>query len=58
MLLDKIRNGTNLINVTRPVDGFGDVRLLATKQINSDETSNDLVTVLRASLKLPSGNAA
>ncbi len=51
-----IRNRVDLINVTHPVDGPGDVRLLAAKQINTDETSEGNATALRASLKIPTGD--
>lgn len=51
-----IRDGIDLIDVTHPVDGPGDVRLLTAKQIGADETSDGLVTALRASLKLPTGD--
>ncbi len=48
------RHGVNLINVTHPVNGPGDPRLLGAIQIGSHETSG-VATALRASLKLPTG---
>jgi hypothetical protein len=48
------RNGVDLINVTHPVNGPGDLRLLGAKQIETSETSG-YATALRASLKLPTG---
>ena len=48
------RHGVNLINVTHPVNGPGDVRLQGAKQIETSETSG-YATALRASLKLPTG---
>jgi hypothetical protein len=48
------RHGVNLINVTHPVNGPGDLRLLGAKQIENSETSGH-ATALRASLKLPTG---
>jgi hypothetical protein len=48
------RHGVNLINVTHPVNGPGDLRLLGAKQIETSETSG-YATALRASLKLPTG---
>lgn len=49
-----VRNGANLINVTHPVNGPGDLRLLGARQLGNPETSG-LKTALRASLKLPTG---
>ncbi len=49
-----VRHGVNLINVTHPVNGPGDLRLLGAIQIGSHETSG-VATALRASLKLPTG---
>ncbi len=49
-----VRHGVNLINVTHPVNGPGDPRLLGAIQIGSHETSG-VATALRASLKLPTG---
>ena len=48
------RNGVDLINVTHPVNGPGDLRLLGAKQIETSETSG-YATALRVSLKLPTG---
>lgn len=48
------RNGTDLINVTHPVNGPGDLRLFGARQVGSHETSG-VATTLRASLKLPTG---
>ena len=48
------RNGVNLINVTHPVNGPGDLRLLAAKQIETAETTG-YAAALHASLKLPTG---
>ena len=48
------RNGVDLINVTHPVNGPGDLRLFGARQIGSYETSG-VATALRASLKLPTG---
>ena len=48
------RRGANLINVTHPVNGPGDLRLLGAKQLGTPETSG-YATALRASLKLPTG---
>ena len=48
------RHGVDLINVTHPVNGPGDLRLLGAKQVGTHETSG-YVTALRASLKLPTG---
>lgn len=53
-----IRNGVDLINVTHSVNGTGDLRLNAAKQIDSNEASGGNVTALRMSLKLPTGDAA
>lgn len=52
-----IRNGVDLINVTHSVNGPGDLRLNAAKQIENHEASGDNVTALRMSLKLPTGDA-
>ena len=48
------RNGVDFINVTHPVNGLGDLRLLGAIQIETSETSG-YATALRASLKLPTG---
>ena len=48
------RYGVDLIRVTEPVSGVGDIRLLGAKQIKNHETSG-LATALRVSLKLPTG---
>ena len=48
------RHGVNLINVTHPVNGPGDLRLLGAKQIGNHETSG-FATAWRTSLKLPTG---
>jgi len=48
------RNGADLINVARPVNGPGDLRLFGARQIGSHEASS-VATTLRASLKLPTG---
>ena len=48
------RNGADLIRVTRPVSGTGDLRLLGARQIENHETAG-VATALRASLKLPTG---
>lgn len=48
------RHGVNLIDVTHPVNGPGDLRLLGAKQIPPSDTSG-YTAALRASLKLPTG---
>lgn len=52
------RDGVNLIDLTRSVSGWGDVRLLAAKQVELDEEKSGFQSmVLRASLKLPTGKS-
>jgi hypothetical protein len=51
-----IRNGVDLIDVNHFVNGLGDVRVLAAKQISDDGPTDGLATALRASLKLPTGD--
>lgn len=48
------RHGVNLIDVTQPANGLGDIRLLGARQL-TDTTNASVVTSLRASLKLPTG---
>lgn len=50
------RNGLDLIRVDHPVDGIGDLRLSAARQLTGPESSGSGITALRASLKLPTGN--
>lgn len=52
------RNGMDLINVDRPVSGWGDIRLLAAKQIELNEEFGLKSLALRASLKLPTGQSS
>lgn len=49
------RNGEELLNLERPADGLGDLRLQLAWQIALNETS---ATALHLALKLPSGDAA
>ena len=51
------RDGVNLIDLNHSVSGVGDIRLLAGKQIDMDNTSWIRSMALRASLKLPTGNS-
>jgi hypothetical protein len=53
-----IRDGVDLINVTHSVNGTGDLRLNAAKQIEDHESSDGDVTALRMSLKLPTGDTS
>ena len=50
------RDGVELVNVSRAVNGIGDLRLLAAKQIGINETPGGHNMALRGSLKLPTGN--
>lgn len=52
------RNGVNLINLDHPVSGWGDIRLLAAKQIELNEGFGLQNAALRASLKLPTGRSS
>jgi hypothetical protein len=53
------RNGENLIDLNHSVNGIGDIRLLAGKQIDLDNNNTSAIRslALRASLKLPTGNS-
>ena len=51
------RDGVNLVNLTHPVSGWGDVRLLAGKQIELNKIFGIQSMALRASLKLPTGQS-
>lgn len=52
------RDGVNLVNLTHPVSGWGDVRLLAGKQIELNKVFGIQSMTLRASLKLPTGQSS
>lgn len=49
------RDGVDLVNVSRSVNGMGDLRLLAAEQIGKRETHAGYTLALRGSLKLPTG---
>ena len=49
------RDGRDVVNVSRSVNGVGDLRLLAAKQLGKSDARAGFATTMRASLKLPTG---
>ncbi len=52
------RNGVDLIHLTHPVSGWGDVRVLGGKQVDMNKMFGIQSLALRASLKLPTGQSS
>lgn len=52
------REGVNLVNLDRAVSGVGDVRLSAAIPVTMETASQGYTAAWRASLKLPTGDAA
>jgi len=51
------RGGTTLLDINEPASGVGDIRLTGAWQWHAPQSNSSYLAALRASLKLPTGNA-